>query len=319
MPRKLVSMAALLASVSCSGSSPGVAPPQPAQNAAVRWLVPDAAKGTLLYIADSGRFAVDIYTFPALKLAGKIAGIDRPQGECSDGDGNVWITSTEGLQILEYAHGGTTPIKVLGDPAGHPAGCAVDPTTNDLAVTNLTGFSGAGSVLIYRHAGGVPAVYQNPRQSSYFFAAYDSAGNLYASGQTVDAAYSLSLLTKGAHSLSSLAIKGATLYFPGTVAWVGSDLILGDQLCRNRKASCFYRASVKGETVTVTGVTHLKGACAVAQALIDKAQLIGGNVAQCGRGGKSSVAVWRYPRGGPPLRSVTGVDMPVGAALSATR
>ncbi|MBV8725288.1 MAG: hypothetical protein JO350_08150 [Candidatus Eremiobacteraeota bacterium] len=315
---RLMAAAALFASAACGGRSSIVATPaQP--RLAVASLRPAAAKSALLYIADAGKFIVDVYTFPALKLAGKITGINRQQGECSDADGNVWITSTQGLQILEFAHGGRTPIKVLGDPAGYPAGCAVDPATNDLAVTNLTGFSGAGAVLIYRHGGGVPAVYQSAKQYYYFFAAYDSSGNLFTSGQTVKAAYSLALLTKGTHKLSSVAIKGATLYFPGTVAWLGSTIVLGDQLCGNRKLSCFYRGAVTGATVRITGVTHLKGACAIAQAVVEPAQLIGGNTAQCGRGGKSGVAVWPFPKGGHPSKSVAGLDMPVGATLSVAR
>lgn len=315
---RLVAGTALLVLAACGNPSSVVAMQSQPQlpNGS---LTPAAAKSALLYIADAGKFIVDVYTFPALTLAGKITGINRPQGECSDADGNVWVTSTQGLQILEFAHGGRTPIKVLGDPAGYPAGCAVDPATNDLAVTNLTGFSGAGEVLIYRHGGGVPAVYQSEKQHYFFFAGYDSNGNLFTSGQTAKAAYTLSVLPKGAHKLSSLAIKGATLYFPGTVAWLGSTIVLGDQLCGNRKLSCFYRGSVAGTTVRLTGVTHLKGACAIAQAVVEPRQLIAGNTAQCGRGGKSAVAVWPFPKGGDPSKSVAGLDMPVGAALSAAR
>ncbi len=326
-------LAAIVALPACNGGSLVRIPSQPAQRtdltvAAIApehhgrlpsWIAANARKAKLLYVSDAGRFTVDVYTVPELKLAGKISGIDRPQGECSDGDGNVWITSTQGLEILEFAHGGKTPIKVLGDPAGYPAGCAIDPVTKDLAVTNMRGFSGAGSVLIYRHAAGVPAIYQNPAQYYYFLAAYDSHGTLYASGQTAAAAYSLSALYPGRHALASLAIKGATLYFPGTVEWLGSTLILGDQLCGNKKGSCLYRASVTGKTVNVAGVTYLNGACDVAQAIIGKREVIGGNVAQCGRGGKSGVDLWRFPAGGDPTKRVTGLDAPVGAALSLTK
>ncbi|MBV9232548.1 MAG: hypothetical protein JO030_00785 [Candidatus Eremiobacteraeota bacterium] len=317
--RSVAAAMALAALVACSPGWPTVALQGPAARTGTTWLRADAANKKLLYIADSGKFIVDVYTFPDLTLAGRISGINRPQGECSDGDGNVWITATQGLQIVEYAHGGTKPIKVLGDPAGYPAGCAVDPTTHDLAVTNLTGFSGPGEVLIYRHGGGAPAAYADPHQYYYFLAAYDARGNLYSSGQTAKANYALSVLRSGAHKMSGLAIKGATLYFPGTVAWVGSTLVLGDQLCGNRKESCFYRGSLSGTTVRITGVTHLKGACAVAQAVVEATELIGGNVAQCGRGGKGSVDIWPYPRGGRPIKSVTGVDMPTGAALSNAR
>ena len=118
-----------------------------AQRSAARasWMSPAAASAkSLLYVSDAGTFEVYAYAFPSLALTGTLTGFNRPQGECSDRAGNVWITNTNSLNLLEYAHGGTNAIADLADPTGYPVGCAVNPATGDLAVTNLFDLSGGG-------------------------------------------------------------------------------------------------------------------------------------------------------------------------------
>src|SRR5271165_4406936 len=182
----------------------------------------------LLYVSDAGTFDVLVYDFPALTLVGTLTGFNEPQGVCSDAHGNVWIANTGTQQMREFAHGGTTPIKRLADPLGYPAGCAIDPRSGNLAVTNLENFSGAGSVLVYEKAGGTPTPYSDPQVDAYYFAGYDAGGNLYVSGRSSKNAYRLSVLPHGSSRMSLVAVHGGTIDFPGTVAWNGSKLVLGD-------------------------------------------------------------------------------------------
>jgi hypothetical protein len=288
--------------------------PRPDRTAS--WIAPEAAKSALLYIADSGTYDVNVYTFPALKQVGTLTGFNDPQGECSDTAGNVWITNTKITEIFEFRHGGKNPIKILTDPTGYPVSCAVDAATGNLAVTNIFDFSGAGDVLIYRKGGGTPSPFSNPNVSNYYFAAFDSKSDLYASGETAGGTYILSVLPHGKAAMSTVTIKGGTIYFPGSVARTGSSLVLGDQECGHKKRSCLYEASVSGTTATITGSTPLSGACDVAQVQLANGQIAGGDYQHCGRG-TSSVDLWPFPKGGPPSKKVTGVKMPVGAAISA--
>ncbi len=269
----------------------------------------------LLYVSDLGTFDVDVYRFPSLARAGKLTGFDEPQGECTDAEGNVWIANTRVSQMLAFAHGGTSPIATLNDPLGYPSGCAVDPTSGDLAVTNLYGFSGAGSVLVYKHARGTPTSYANPNQFYYYFGGYDRKGDLYVSGSTSKKAFLLSVLPHGRSSMSTVAIAGGKIYFPGTVAWIGSTLVLGDQRCNDRASSCFYELSVSGMSARITGTTSLKGACDVAQAYVGASRLAGGDYDYC-KDGRGCTDVWPFPAGGSPKIRVSGPRMPVGAALS---
>ena len=220
------------------------------------WMAPAAKSSALLYVSDLGTFDVNVYAFPSLKPAGKLTGFDEPQGECGDAKGNVWITSTGNETIYEYAHGATQPSALLSDPLGFPIGCAVDPASGDLAVANFEDFSGGGSVFVYKHARGAPAAYSNPKGLSSYFAAYDGKGDLYVSGTAKKThKYLLSVLPHDRTAMSSVAISGGTLYFPGTVAWHGSTLVLGDQKCKNKASSCFYELHVSGMTAKITGTT----------------------------------------------------------------
>jgi hypothetical protein len=320
--------AALLAA--CGQASPPAqefAPATLAVPAAVRaeqrptrrasWMSPSAATAkALLYVSDAGTFEVAVYTFPALKLTGTLTGFSRPQGECTDNTGNVWITNTIQLDILEFAHGGTRAIANLADPTGYPVGCAIDAGTGDLAVTNIYDLSGGGGIVVYKRARGTPRVYTNQTQKFCYFAAYDSKGNLYVSGSTKGGAYVLTRLERGGSALTRLTVGGATIHYPGTVAWVGSTLVLGDQKCNGGDSSCLYAASVSGTAVQITGTIPLKKACDVAQAWIGNGRIAGGDYEYCSGGRRSGVELWPYPAGGIPSARVTGLETPVGATVS---
>lgn len=280
------------------------------------WILPAAAKATsLLYISDIGRYVVHVYTFPALDEVGKLTGFSQPQGECSDAHGNVWIADTAARELFKFAHGGKAPIKALLDPTGYPVSCAVDLSTGNLAVTNLFDNSGGGGVLIYRHATGTPHSYSNPNQFFYYFAGYNSAGDLYVSGQTASQAFILSVLPKGKSAMSRVSVTGGKIDFPGTVTWVRTTLVLGDQKCHDSKSSCLYRASVSGKTAKITNLIRLIGACDVAQVQVHNATIVGGEYQHCGHG-ISSTDLWAFPAGGNPIKRAAGVEAPVGAAIS---
>lgn len=286
----------------------------------VAWIEPSAKNAAqLLYVSDLGTFDVYVYRFPSLELAGRLLGFNDPQGECADTSGNVWIADTGSNRIVEYAHGGEKPLARLADPIGYPAGCAVDGMTGDLAVTNLYDFSGGGSILVYKSARGTPRVYADPDFYYFYFAGYDRKGNLYVSGATANNAYRLGVLASGSRSIALVKIHGGKLYFPGTVAWIGSTLVLGDQRCNGRKVSCFYELRVAGATAQIIGSTPLHGSCDVVEAWVDATQIVGGDDAAYCRSGRSTVGVWPYPGGGDPSRSLRGPRVPVGAALSIVR
>jgi hypothetical protein len=317
-----VSQAALVASAVAALAACSYGATQPplasvgASDRAASPMAPAAAAKSLLYVSDAQSFDVYVYTFPDLKLAQRLTGFRRPQGECSDAKGDVWITDNQNEQILRYHHGGTRAVTVLSDPLGYPAGCAIDPHSGDLAVTNLFDFSGGGGVLIYKKAAGTPQPYTNPSQYYYYLDGYDDKGNLYVSGKTSKNVYALSVLARGKDSMSTVSVSGAKIFVPGTVQWTGSSLLLGDQHCDHTKGSCLYEATVSGTRAHITHKVPLTGSCDVAQVAFENGRLAGGDYWRCGPGGRDSTDVWTYPRGGRPIKAVTGIHAPVGAAIS---
>jgi hypothetical protein len=315
--------AALVASTIASLAACGYGSTQPplasgnASEPSASWMAPAAAAAqSLLYVSDEQSFDVYVYTFPDLRRAGKLTGFRRPEGECSDAKGDVWITDNQDEQILRYHHGGTRAVAVLSDPIGYPAGCAIDPHSGDLAVTNLFDFSGNGGVLIYKKATGTPRPYTNPNQEYYYLDGYDDKGNLYVSGKNSKDVYTLSVLARGKRSMSTVSISGAKIFVPGTVQWTGSSLLLGDQHCDHAKTSCLYEATISGTRARITRKVPLTGSCDVAQVAFEKGRLAGGDYWRCGPTGHNSTDVWAYPRGGRPIKAVTGIHAPVGAAIS---
>jgi hypothetical protein len=314
-------IAAAIASLSACGYVSPQLPIVPAAPTALSdrsgsWVSPNAAKvKSLLYVSDSQSYDVYIYSFPDLKLKGKLTGFNRPEGECSDAKGDVWITDTQSREVVRYHHGGRKVEAVLLDPFGYPVGCAIDRKTGDLAVTNLFGFSGSGDVLTYKKATGTPRAYTNPAQYYYYFVGYDDTSDLYASGKSQTGRYRLSMLTPLGRSMVSVLIEGPTIFVPGTVQWTGSSLLLGDQLCRRKKTSCLYEAHVSRKSVRITRRVPLTGSCDVAQVAFEKGRLAGGDYWRCGPG-RSSTDVWAYPRGGAPIRARSGIQVPVGATIS---
>jgi hypothetical protein len=312
----VAAMLALLAACSYASSRPPLAPDAAADSSA-SWISPAAATAkSLLYVSDAQAFEVYVYTFPDLKLEGILTGFDRPEGECSDSKGDVWITNDQNESIFRYRHGGTRAVEVLTDPIGYPAGCAIDPRTGDLAVTNLFDFSGNGGVLIYKKAAGTPRPYTNPSQSYYYLDSYDDKGDLYVSGKSSTGSYTLSVLARGKHSMSTVSVSGPKIIVPGTVQWTGSSLLLGDQHCDHANTSCLYEAVVSGRRARITRKISLTGSCDVAQVAFEKGRIAGGDYWRCGGAGHNTTDVWTYPRGGRPIKAVTGIRAPVGATIS---
>jgi hypothetical protein len=84
----------------------------------------------LLYIT-GGTNEVYVFSYPDGKLVQTLTGLQNPNGECVDPSGDIYITQSTG-DIVEYAHGGGSPINTFY-AAYATYGCAVDPTTGNLA------------------------------------------------------------------------------------------------------------------------------------------------------------------------------------------
>jgi hypothetical protein len=347
----LVAVAASALVASCSGASPTSLTPGSAAGGASRvpiplhrhagdtfngvqwngqahtdhrksWIAPDIARAPRLYFAsDPGTNDVYIYTMPGMSLKGTLTGFNEPQGECADTHGNIYVTNTNSSQVLEYSRTGTL-LNTYPDSYGYPVGCAVNPTNGNLAVADIFDFSGAGHVLIYTSPSSQPTALQNPSQYFYYFAAYDSAGDLWVDGKDASGNFILSFC--GASSCGTIPLTGATIYFPGAVLWdnTRSQWVVFDQSCGGTSAACSYVVGGSGSLGGKVTYTNYSGGnvCDLIQAQIaawGHKYVAGGDYEYCG-GASSTFNRWGYTGGGNPTNYATAgtYSLPNGAAIS---
>ena len=89
------------------------------------------SSGALIY-ATGGCGGICVVSYPAGKLVDSISVSGELGGDCADSAGNVFVTNN--TEVLEYSHGGTSPIATLSLRGDDAAGCSIDPGTGNLAV-----------------------------------------------------------------------------------------------------------------------------------------------------------------------------------------
>ena len=270
------------------------------------WMAPDAKTNDLLYISSNLNGDVYVYSYPYDRLKGTLTGFSSPAGECVDKSGHVFITSKSG--ILEYAHGGTTPIATLKD-AGLAEGCSVDPKTGNLAVTNASTLSSSqGNVAIYKDAKGSPTYRTDSKIYNEDSCGYDNAGNLFVDGQDVSSGgLRLSEIPSGRTFFRDITLN-QTITGAGGVQWDGKHLAVGNNV---EGSGTIYQFAINGEKGTKVGSTPLNGSSGVMQFWIEQGSVIGPEF------GANDVGIWAYPAGGSAKKTITGgFDEPWGATVS---
>lgn len=274
------------------------------------WMRPDSAKDNLLFISDEGANDVYVYSLSKYRLVGTLTGFSEPRGLCLNKSGDIWITSAGDSDLLEYAPGGTTPIGSLNDPGEYPVDCAVDTTTGDLAASNIISSKpGPGSLSIYSHAIGVPAVV--PAFGHTYHDAYDPAGNLFVDGVTADGAFQFGEIARGEKTVTNLKLKGAAIGAPTNVQYADGHLAIGDD--REYSSSVIYQVAVSGTTARVIGRTPLHHAHVIAFFILGHRVFCLNST----KYGGTHIAIYKYPVGGKPTRTIQipGLSLPVGLAV----
>ncbi|HEY1682807.1 MAG TPA: hypothetical protein VGF98_14270 [Candidatus Tumulicola sp.] len=278
-----------------------------------------AASKTLLYISDVGTGTVQVFTYPKGTNVGTITGFGYPQGVCSDSSGNVYVADAGSSQVFEYAHGGTAPIAVLPDPGEFPASCAVDPSTGNLAVSNLlssTQFE-IGSIAIYPAGSTTPTIYTDPDYAREYFLAYDNASNLYVDGvDSRTAAFRYAEMAPNG-TFTEIPIKGAKLTFPGGVQVVGKNVAVGDQDGALWGTPDVYTVSSSGKVVARSTLATSNGGRVgdLIEFTLTPANSPKQIIAPDGIGAAAYVNAW--PKGTYGSSISGGLVNPLGTALSA--
>lgn len=196
------------------------------------WMKPNATKSDLLYVSSEMTWGINVFSYPQGKREGLLTGIKDPGGLCSDPKGDIFVPQQQGGSILEYAHGGMTPIATLSDPNEQPLSCSVDSATGTLAVTNVTNLrAGSGSVSLYAHASGSPNIVYPSGIRLAYQCGYDDKGNLFVDGYTnfpsLDGVFAFGELPKGKSKFVNIVLN-KQIGTPGLVQWDGNSVAVGD-------------------------------------------------------------------------------------------
>lgn len=290
------------------------------------WILPGAKKGPLAYISSYSYSTIWIYSWPKGKKVGEIAApvVDEPQGMCVDGSGNVFVANTGAHNILEFARGALKPIQTLDDAGAYPTGCSVDPTTGNLAVTNLctAPSCGSGNVYVYEKATGTPKMYVDDPMFAYFFCGFDDKGNLFVDGLSNSSeAFHFAELPHGRKHFIDIALKElANFNSPAGVQWDGKYIAVGVQT--TAPAPSIYQYSISGSQATLVGDTVLKEANYVDQFwLLSQSKsrvatdVVAPNSGIGGYGNYSGIAgFYDYPAGGTAFKTIA--DVPIGSVVT---
>jgi hypothetical protein len=280
---------------------------------------PAASKATLLYVSDIATASVQVFTYPKGTQVGTLTGFAYPQGECADAAGNVYITDAGNADIVEYAHGGTTPIATFSDPNAYPASCAVDPSSGNLAVANLLTSQNfnAGNVAIYPPGSATPTIYADPNITREYFLDYDLSGTIYVDGVDGKTGYFRYAKMTPDGTFTDIRIKGAKIGFPGGVQRDKSNMAVVDQQGSTVGKPDIYRVSPSGKVIG-----HTTLLTSSAGRLVDPVQFAitpkkgpGSYVVTADALG-AAVYLNTYPQGAYASSYTTNLVQPLGIAIS---
>ncbi|HEX3370402.1 MAG TPA: hypothetical protein VHS56_12550 [Candidatus Cybelea sp.] len=241
----------------CGGSSSTATLPQGPSSIHQTAQHGKSGSGDLIYAAGSNGKSY-VMTYPEGKLVGTIAG--TAVDACSDGVGNVYLTTSNGVE--EFPHGATTPSATF-EVDGASIGCAVDPTSGDLAVTY---YNESGAFLaVFSDGSGQPKVYH--ANTFLWYCGYDDQGNLFANYGTENG-MGLVELPSGGSQIVAISVNPPITQFPGRIQWDGKQLTIesGNGRKRAKGLITVKRVTLSGSTATVVGTTSFGGIKRQAQA-----------------------------------------------------
>lgn len=290
------------------------------------WMLPGAKNiKKLLYVAGAITNTVYVYDYKTDALVGELtdSAFDEPNGECVDKKGHVWVTNWQTTAVLEYAHGGTSPIRTLHTTGTFQTACSSDPTTGNLAVGTFY-----GELDVWKNAKGTPTNYGSSQCPYIWGPGYDNHGNLFMEAQATGSAVFICELV---HDGTSLQIVPAnwSIAYGADVMWDGKYMTFADQAFGGKAIGAgVYQATESASGLTLAGSTAMNDPCGYGYSDVLQPFIVGRkNTPKNDRQGKvvigsnnaclNMVDFWTYPTGGNPRSAIRVPDKVVmGSVVS---
>jgi hypothetical protein len=273
-------------------------------------MLPETTHDDLLYVVYSPG-GVYMYAYPGGNQVGLLRA-DASGGLCSDKNGNVFVIDERGSVIVEYAHGGTTPIASLY-PDAEPVACSVDPRSGDLASVNKDSDS-KSSISILRKAMGKPKKYFDDGISLGLSCSYDDKGNLYATAGTETRGFLVAELPRGSNTFTNISVD-ASLEGGYFLQWDGKYVAMTS--AAPRKPIQVLQISISGSSGSVVNTTTLQGSVGYFKYFWIQSDAI---ITPRGAGGWKArkVGLWKYPAGGKSFNEIALPKVKGGLASGIT-
>jgi hypothetical protein len=303
---RTITLAAAFLIGGCAGAP---LPSLPVSGTQARHVAP-AKTQSLLYVGDPADGTVEVYAYAQHAHVQTLTGFESPAGLCADANGNVFVTDARARTVVEYAHGGTSPIATLETTIYTPDGCSVNSRTGDLAVAASSSTSGTGGLLVFPKARGNPLAYLDPSLYDDAACGYDAGGNLFVDGESRTGSFALAELRSGEGSLMPVTLDTA-ISVPIGIQNEGGYLAFGAGGSGARgDQSAILHVIVTGKSARVVQTTHVKGA--------ERAFLIDGSTLVGSDGAGDQVRFFTYPKGGTASTPIHLVR-PSGVTVSAAK
>ncbi len=259
----------------------------------------------LLYVVSYG--SVNVYTYPRDAFLGSLTSFGTDV--CTDQRGDVFVTTGSGLTVTEYAHGSVIPKVTLHDPF-YAGPCAVDSVTGSVAVTFFDQL-----VVVFPHNrknGWRFTKIYTISNASASFPAYDRNGNLFVDGYTYTSnRFALEELPKGGNAFEPISLN-QQITGAGGIQWDGNFLAIASGDVYLKRPVVIYQFAISGSSGTLIGSTRLLNSYGGAQYWIQGGRVIG----QYFKPYFNGVAIWRYPRGGKPIKAFAPQTQAFGVIVS---
>lgn len=273
----------------------------------------------LLYVSN-GNGTVNVYRFWQHTLAQVLTRFTQPMGQCTDSSNDVYITDKGSGNIDEYAHGGTKPVRTIGESPYEPYDCADAMSNGDLAVANFgQGYYSyhPGTLVVYPHGSGQPVTYQASADDHFVNCTYDNRGDLLAESKNYYYYYffynyDFYYLPKHGTKLISMTIPGPSPSGWGEVddiGWDGSYWVIAS-------AGTLYRYTI-GVQAKLFDTIQLSGGGGNFGRMAFYRKTPTSKASEFVETTGNSVEFWNYPAGGNSIGEITkDLDGPVGVAIS---
>jgi len=281
------------------------------------WMLPKARAATLVYAVDASTGDVNVYDYANGQQVGTISGdfIVSAAG-CVDARGDVFLTAAG--NVMEYAHGGTTPLRTYTPGRGTIVGCSVD-AKGDLAISTST----PGGVVIY--AKGNPehsATYSNSECEDQAAMGYDDKGDVIGAGKYDDV--EVCAVLARARQETTLSTSGMTINSPNGTMWDGKYVAVSDEEAGSeREVTGIYEATLSGSNLTSRHEVLLTDTCYRGYSSVLNPFILGttntpvnnrqgrvvvGVNSLCFESGSGGLEYWHYPKGGNPYKMYVTTD-----------